>query len=537
MTNVSDVAGKVSEGPDGHLPGLAFHGTLILATSVFFAIFLFVPIPTLLENLADGAGYYLQIASNAAHGKWLTFDGVNPTNGFHPMWMIVLVPLFKAVETTPESYFRLAGIMVVGFLALASFLFHRALLRVLHPLAASVAGACFLVFAFANINLMESAIFLFFFACLLLLGLGSVASDRMTSARAFCFGLLLGGVILCRLDAAFLALALGGAGLLQISREVEKRGPLRVLALVVLGACLVVLPYLLFNYVSFGSPVPVSGRLESTFPHTNFQTFIEGLNWLGKLRLAILTIACVYWAARIAVRLGWSPRVTPVSRPILFSLDVLAAATLVHALNEVLFVRWRLYWHFVLLIPLLSLLVAAAWSFYWPRIPAFLRNGVMLVVCLAIGLEGAFAIHRVISREASHGWRAATYEASLWIRANTMESDRVAAPTPEIVGFFSGRGVVDLSGLANDMGIQEAMSNQALGPYLRASGVRYIFLSSASPPSASMEDVALEFFFDSDYFHTRSEPLRVSRVDEVYRSPVISGKENMPGAFTLWRWR
>jgi hypothetical protein len=53
--------------------------------------------------LASGAGvtredgyYYLQIARNAALGHGSTYDGVTPTNGYHPLWMLALVPVFRA---------------------------------------------------------------------------------------------------------------------------------------------------------------------------------------------------------------------------------------------------------------------------------------------------------------------------------------------------------------------------------------------------------------------------------------------------------
>src|SRR6185436_2667256 len=43
--------------------------------------------------LADDAYYYFVIARNLAHGLGSTFDGIVPTNGYHPLWMLVLVPL------------------------------------------------------------------------------------------------------------------------------------------------------------------------------------------------------------------------------------------------------------------------------------------------------------------------------------------------------------------------------------------------------------------------------------------------------------
>src|SRR6476660_4858759 len=41
----------------------------------------------------DDSYYYLKTADNAAHGYGFTFDQINDTNGFHPLWMAMLLPI------------------------------------------------------------------------------------------------------------------------------------------------------------------------------------------------------------------------------------------------------------------------------------------------------------------------------------------------------------------------------------------------------------------------------------------------------------
>jgi hypothetical protein len=43
---------------------------------------------------APYAFYYFQIARNVAHGLGPTFDGIHRTNGFHPLWLAILTPVF-----------------------------------------------------------------------------------------------------------------------------------------------------------------------------------------------------------------------------------------------------------------------------------------------------------------------------------------------------------------------------------------------------------------------------------------------------------
>ena len=42
----------------------------------------------------DDAFYYFQIAYNLSQGKFSTFDGITQTNGYHPVWMLLITPFY-----------------------------------------------------------------------------------------------------------------------------------------------------------------------------------------------------------------------------------------------------------------------------------------------------------------------------------------------------------------------------------------------------------------------------------------------------------
>ena len=43
----------------------------------------------------DDSFYYFQIARNLAAGQFSTFDGgITRTNGYHPLWMLLLTPFY-----------------------------------------------------------------------------------------------------------------------------------------------------------------------------------------------------------------------------------------------------------------------------------------------------------------------------------------------------------------------------------------------------------------------------------------------------------
>src|SRR5215510_10767994 len=63
----------------------------------------------------DDGYYYLQIARHLASGDGSTFDGMHPTNGYHPLWLLCLVPVFWATHSS-------AAALVVGVILQALFL-------------------------------------------------------------------------------------------------------------------------------------------------------------------------------------------------------------------------------------------------------------------------------------------------------------------------------------------------------------------------------------------------------------------------------
>ena len=69
---------------------------LFLILNFLPQIFVLLSQPDNLMNwyLTDDAFYYFKTAQNIAEGMGISFDGVAPTNGFHPLWMVICVPVF-----------------------------------------------------------------------------------------------------------------------------------------------------------------------------------------------------------------------------------------------------------------------------------------------------------------------------------------------------------------------------------------------------------------------------------------------------------
>jgi len=68
---------------------------LFIAISTLMTI---VPAHYLLYLVNDDAFFYLTVANNFAHGLGSTFDGIGQTNGYHPLWMLVLALFIRLVN-------------------------------------------------------------------------------------------------------------------------------------------------------------------------------------------------------------------------------------------------------------------------------------------------------------------------------------------------------------------------------------------------------------------------------------------------------
>ena len=75
----------------------------------------------------DDAYYYFKVAQNISEGHGSTFDGINPTNGYHPLWMLVCIPIFALARFDLILPLRILLVLLAGMRAATSILLYRLL--------------------------------------------------------------------------------------------------------------------------------------------------------------------------------------------------------------------------------------------------------------------------------------------------------------------------------------------------------------------------------------------------------------------------
>lgn len=73
----------------------------------------------------DDAFYYFKVAQNIAEGLGSTFDGINLTNGYHPLWMIICIPIFALARFDLVLPLRVLLMVMAVFNAATAILIYR----------------------------------------------------------------------------------------------------------------------------------------------------------------------------------------------------------------------------------------------------------------------------------------------------------------------------------------------------------------------------------------------------------------------------
>lgn len=93
--------------------------------------------------LRDDAYYYFKVAQNISQGLGSTFDGFNLTNGYHPLWMLICIPIFALARFDLILPLRILILMLAALSAASGVLLYRLLRRNLSPAIAVWAASFF----------------------------------------------------------------------------------------------------------------------------------------------------------------------------------------------------------------------------------------------------------------------------------------------------------------------------------------------------------------------------------------------------------
>jgi hypothetical protein len=511
MTAVSETAVRGALAP-------FFIRALTVAVALALLALVFRPDGHVYDMPLTEDGYYsLSVARNLAVGHGLSIDGVNLTNGFQPLFTII-----------EAGAFAMAGgdeILAMRLVMLFAWLFHAAgaltvalIARDAWPVRwgeAERAGrawiAAFLYLAAPLMlnhayNGLETGCVMFFYAaCWRWMQTGR---DESLGGLAG-FGVLIGLMVLARIDAAFMALALG---LNELRRSWARGVGAMILRGAVLGgmALLVSSPWWIYNTVYFGSPMPTSGtaqqawglewlRLEFaewalrlvSFPWL-FAGAHEGavdlwMRWpfgpARQIQVTAIGVARTLILAAIGVALWrWWRRGGPKADLVLAD-DVQRtrtartlefAACFVAAMGALIVyyaLSFTAYWFFYRYFAPVALLAFVVAPILWARLaaaPSSRARGIENVLAAVLAAQ-MIALTVMAQTGRGLGGNTVYHDQVALVRAHVPAQDLVAAGQSGTLGFFRDR-VINTDGKVNRAAL---VHQDRMWDYLRARGVKW----------------------------------------------------------------
>ncbi len=263
---------------------------ILLVGTLAYGTVAWLPIEDLVGLcVADDAFYYLTIARNVARGLGATFDGTTPTNGFHPVYLLVLAGLFDILGTGQGELVLHLGLSVLaGATLVTGVLIHAIARRTLDPRVGLLALALWIgnpQVLLASLQGVEAP--LATAALALALWLAVRAQARTAGApRArdmAAIGAAFGWACLCRTDSVIFASVLTIALVVAIARRAGALAALTRGAALAGTAGVVIAPWLSWNLIRFGRISQDSARAISGLRHARW----SAMNSPGELPMAV----------------------------------------------------------------------------------------------------------------------------------------------------------------------------------------------------------------------------------------------------------
>ncbi len=501
--------------------------SLLLAAIAFsYLAFFFAraDIHKLILITPDDAHYFFQIARNVAGGLGQSFDGINPTNGFQPLWMYLLVPLFWLFHGAPEFLVKVCMIYQLPYLAVAAWL----LWKLWNGLSGSRAALLGTILYIPSVLItsakgMESCVLVLTITALIYAAWKYEIFSKRNPTDELLFGVLLGLVFLARLDMVFFALVIGFIGLSQSIKERSSSPMVRVL-LIGAGSALVVMPYLLYNKVAFGSMMPISGQLKSTFPVISFS--LDNVLHHTRTKLATVGLMFVYlvwyWGTKQSGKQkSKSGQIAPGRSFYRAAVAALAAGNLLHYIYTALFLEWAVGggWHYTSY-NLFFVLAAVEWVQTYALDQKSLFTKLYPVAMIALLIASAVFVHfNTAGGQNHHVANLCSYDAAVWARKNTQPDEVFAFKDTGVFGFYANRKTINLDGLVNNMEFQDAVKQQNLHGYFEKKSVDYLVYHAFDlydSVRVGYGDFAIEFW--AKKYGVTSEIMHYKESDELFRS-------------------
>nr|WP_315026169.1 hypothetical protein [uncultured Chryseobacterium sp.] len=433
---------------------------------------------------ADDGFFYPQIAHNFVNGLGFKFNDIYPTNGFHPLWMLVCI-LADFMIPLPKQEM----IYILWFTQVILFFLS---IKYLQPLfkdggIGKIAGVGFLglvFFSMGTLYLTEAHLNLFCTALLLNLLI------KGKTVNGWLLGLAASMVFLSRLDNAFVLIFLG---LYCLSGDTKPKTEALIKAAGV--SILLVGGYLLYNKFEFGNMVPISGRIKSSFPHAEGSVFgnLWGTIFLVSNLLYALLLSFtkvdfrklkLYFVAGAIVQLLYNLYFQSQIGQWYFVMQMLAVAFMLNDIVNVFLRKFKIKQHKKgVLFLLLSCTVFLSSIAY-----------IKAKTNISLGYNAAGD-----NEEISEVKKDKVQSIAEDLKKNLPAGSRVFTyDMPGKLAFYSDLQIIPADGLVADKSFFEKMASMPFEKYLAENNIQYVLLPSGFQKKGTITFIGIEAVHQND---------------------------------------
>jgi len=447
--------------------------------------------------LVDDAFFYFGIAKNIAVGKGATFDGSIMTNGFHPIYALLLVPIFWFSPANPDIPVHVALTILSIFNVLTGYVIFL-IVRKIAGWIAGLFGAFLWLFnpfvILIALNGVEAGVATFFISLCIYVHLGGREAGHISFPNIILLGLLTAIAVLSRVDAVFIFITIAlDLWYLSYRKGTSMFRSLAQPALYCTVTLLALAPWFIWNLYHFGTIRQISGV---TLPNIAHNMYLMKHNTY--LSLSFVKTELFYMKFWIEHIIRFSGGIGLFV--ILFIFFIISARK--NLANEASGILRKIKpLHFVLFS---SIFLVSFYAFYfWGWLRPWYYLSVILTVTIYLGSIGGYAL------EGFHGfsagrtkdalliltlfficavnflyqginvWRGGLfpfqkqlYESAVWLKENTPENSKIGAISAGIYGYMNGR-TIDLAGVVNEEAYR-AMREKRIFDYLQEKQIDYL---------------------------------------------------------------
>ncbi|HMS65147.1 MAG TPA: hypothetical protein PKD83_07835 [Ignavibacteria bacterium] len=455
--------------------------TLAVLTGAALLLFSFLPAIEFLLNFSnDDSFFYIKTAFNFSAGEGSTFDLINKTNGYHPLWFLILSFYFYVInlfsDFSPELYFRLVVLLINIVNAAIIYFMYKffkvcSILNYKKQFALSV--PLFLTFVAIRDYGMETHL-----ACLIIIIYMYLKSDEQINFKSN-FSLkifLLILLFLTRIDFLFNVIPVIIIGdYLTAGADSERKKFLKYSVLLLSVTAVI---YFSLNLFYFGNFLSIASKVKSSFPEViffkNFNDLFAPGTFTNQFIKSFYVFAVIMLFAIISFFNKEWIKFTETDK----FLFIICLSSLIFIIFNLCFNLYTLKeWYVAFPTFICSLLLTRIIN-QFPRIYYF------SLICFTMLLLYYFVLTRLNNPK----WDS-MYKYALELKNHTDPKDRILMiDLSGIVGFFSERKIVNGDGLINSFEYWNYKSSGKLKEFIDYKKINMYSTYSTSKGNHEMRD-------------------------------------------------